>query len=144
MPESSESFFDRAKDALVEKFLKTRRRELDDFLAGEELDGFVAARFRWFSDAITRQENIVSGLQQSCELYVGSSIPKTLYENSRNHPNGPAQLPNLARELMPALLLREHGAAVVKLGEKELHDLRSEFDGFKRDNSAIIQKLGLV
>lgn len=140
----SQLFIDQNQDGILKKFLKTHQRELDEFTARERNEVAVASRFRWFSDAISRQENFVAGLRLHCGLYTGSEVARTLYENSKNHPNGPAQLANLALELAPALVLRSHGAEVVSLGETELSGLQAEFEQFKQTNAHVLKGLGLI
>ncbi|HEV2438190.1 MAG TPA: hypothetical protein VG077_19530 [Verrucomicrobiae bacterium] len=140
----SESFFDQAKDAVLKKFLKNRQRELDDFIARELADDQITARFRRLKDAVARQEALLSGLRQSCELYQGVSIATTIYEAAKRNADGPAKLSNIASEILPALVLNEHAAEIIGLAEKEFRAISDDLEVFKRSNAGTLKRLALL
>jgi len=134
-------------DTTMDDFLSENpevREQAEAFRLEQAENGRLAGYFRQEQEKIEAEKQSLNWLDGRLSLYEGSNIPASMLQTMRASGNGYLSLENMAVNMAAAVLLKQIAPELRNLAWKDLAETEAKFEVFKKENAAVLKKLGLI
>ena len=139
----SPGFVEGAAARKYDKFFSdpARQREYAEFEAREAKKSRIASMFRTINESIEQKKSEFSILNAKISHYANADVALSIFEGLKN---GTFQLEVIADKMTRAVVLKEHGPAVLKLAAAEITALEKRLKDFTAENKETLAEIGLI
>jgi hypothetical protein len=141
LPGADADFLSRGRTFLVEKFLRSKKKDFEDFTAEAERVAAVAARYRRLCSQVDDARVLLEKISVARAAVQLPNLPELILGKVSSAGIAPQ---NVCAQIAGELFFREHADAVLKLAQERLAATERDLASFVKDESAVLKRLELL